>query len=617
MFKRLFATSAAVLLPPACGFAHTGPRIWIGSAGGEIVTFDSATGGGFTPDRVFIGGIDEATLRPNGRLDDYPFPGTEFYATDFPGYQVRTDGQAGFTTGKSFGFEFAGPLFVFDPATQLFASVRKQYGTPGPAPQMQVAAGSNAVKTGLAPTPGFSIVTYNAAGDHGHVVTALLGDGANAGDGPHAVYALPLRLTGTGLQRSKPYYVLLGRDRGYLEGESSRDEFLAAEQAALNTLANQNGWPGQWWADANGNYSDAAKWMPDVADVPTLPAQFLSRITAPRTITVDGNFSVGTVTFASAHGYTLSSNGGSNGGGNGGGRLTLHASDGVNAIRVLEGSHAIASPVTFTVDARIDVAAGAALTLSGDIAASDRAITKTGGGDVAMTSLHAAALDITAGNVTMLSGGGSVSRIGNLSIADGAALDLGDNSLIVPGGNIAELTAHITSAYNYSAWDGDGIKTSQPAARPEVGLTTLAIATADETFYAGGTFKGVDVASGDVLIMYTYAGDVNLDGVVDGADYGTLDNWIQFPGTSGYANGDVNYDGVIDGADYGVLDNSIQLQGDQFPVDAAAGASASVSAVPEPAALGSFVIAVAVGATTARRRRRSTVRNRPRAPERR
>jgi hypothetical protein len=51
-----------------------------------------------------------------------------------------------------------------------------------------------------------------------------------------------------------------------------------------------------------------------------------------------------------------------------------------------------------------------------------------------------------------------------------------------------------------------------------------------------------------VLVKYTVA------------DYGSIDNWIQFPGTNGYMNGDLNYDGVIDVADYGVIDNSIQLQ---------------------------------------------------------
>jgi hypothetical protein len=61
--------------------------------------------------------------------------------------------------------------------------------------------------------------------------------------------------------------------------------------------------------------------------------------------------------------------------------------------------------------------------------------------------------------------------------------------------------------------------------------------------------------------MYTYAGDANLDGTIDGGDYGIIDNFVQVPNADGYANGDFNYDGVIDGGDYGIIDNNVQAQG--------------------------------------------------------
>jgi hypothetical protein len=99
-----------------------------------------------------------------------------------------------------------------------------------------------------------------------------------------------------------------------------------------------------------------------------------------------------------------------------------------------------------------------------------------------------------------------------------------------------------------------------------VGHTTLALATAGHVFGIAGTdtaeWNGRTVDAADVLVKYTYAGDLNLDGLIDGADYGTIDNWVQFPGTSGYFNGDFNFDGVIDGADYGIIDNSVQFQGE-------------------------------------------------------
>ena len=106
--------------------------------------------------------------------------------------------------------------------------------------------------------------------------------------------------------------------------------------------------------------------------------------------------------------------------------------------------------------------------------------------------------------------------------------------------------------------------------------------------------------------MYTYAGDANLDGTIDGGDYGIIDNFAQIPGADSYFNGDFNYDGVIDGGDYGIIDNNNQAQGAPFPTSGSAVAAglSGVTAVPEPASLS----VIAIGATALlgpRRRRRA------------
>ena len=97
------------------------------------------------------------------------------------------------------------------------------------------------------------------------------------------------------------------------------------------------------------------------------------------------------------------------------------------------------------------------------------------------------------------------------------------------------------------------------------GLTTLGVGEArDVPFLDEGQtalWNGLTVDATAVIVKYTYAGDADLNGYVDAVDYGTVDNWVQFPGTTGYGNGDFNFDGVIDAVDYGYLDNSIQLQG--------------------------------------------------------
>jgi hypothetical protein len=139
------------------------------------------------------------------------------------------------------------------------------------------------------------------------------------------------------------------------------------------------------------------------------------------------------------------------------------------------------------------------------------------------------------------------------------------------------------------------------------GLTTIGIATGAQMRGLGptdtDTFAGQTITGATTIAMYTYAGDANLDGVIDGGDYGTIDNFVQVPGADGYANGDFNYDGVIDGGDYGVIDNNIQAQGPGFPTSGSASATLSgVTAVPEPSACGFAIVA---GASLLARRRRA------------
>jgi hypothetical protein len=232
------------------------------------------------------------------------------------------------------------------------------------------------------------------------------------------------------------------------------------------------------------------------------------------------------------------------------------------------------------------------------------------GADIHASYLREAALTVD-GDMSMAANGGT-SRVGALTVGDDGSLDLSNNKMIVAGGDVGAfaggqysgLTGDIARAYNFGAWDAAGIKTTQTNAGPTVGLTTIAINTADDTFYAGSTFGGVSVSSGDVLLMYTYAGDVNLDGLVDASDYGIIDNYFQFPGTTGYANGDFNYDGVIDAGDYGLDRQRVPAPGRADPRQQRIRRGAlGVTAVPEPAACG-FAIAVGAGALLSRRRSR-------------
>ena len=62
--------------------------------------------------------------------------------------------------------------------------------------------------------------------------------------------------------------------------------------------------------------------------------------------------------------------------------------------------------------------------------------------------------------------------------------------------------------------------------------------------------------SDGTLAMYTWGGDANLDGNLDGDDYFFIDTNTNTD-TYGWHNGDFNYDGRINGADYLVIDSNL------------------------------------------------------------
>jgi hypothetical protein len=196
-------------------------------------------------------------------------------------------------------------------------------------------------------------------------------------------------------------------------------------------------------------------------------------------------------------------------------------------------------------------------------------------------------------------------------------LNLANNDMIVHGASVATLTNLVASGYNASGggnWNGQGI-TSSAAAADTAHLTALGVILNDigngQPLYNLSTnlglFDGYNPTSTDVLIKYTYYGDANLDGQVDGSDYARIDSGY-LNQLTGWYNGDFNYDGVVNGSDYTLIDNSYNTQGANLSSNAEIASStaqiALTASVPEPAMLA--VMGIATASLLSRRRIRTS-----------
>ena len=85
-------------------------------------------------------------------------------------------------------------------------------------------------------------------------------------------------------------------------------------------------------------------------------------------------------------------------------------------------------------------------------------------------------------------------------------------------------------------------------------------------------------------------GDANLDGVVDGSDFGIW-NSNKFTNQSAWCKGDFNANGAVDGSDFGIWNSNKFTASD----------SSSGSLVPEPASCGAILLMALLGAVKARR----------------
>jgi hypothetical protein len=187
----------------------------------------------------------------------------------------------------------------------------------------------------------------------------------------------------------------------------------------------------------------------------------------------------------------------------------------------------------------------------------------------------------------------------------GGQIDLQNNKAIaVTAGQLATINGYAATGRNGGSWDGNGLMTSRSDA--DTLLTGIAVAENSASVIGAvkNTFGDQTGLSGDeTLIMYTYVGDQNLDGTINGDDFAAIDAGFSASGTL-YQQGDFNYSGNIDADDYWLIDRNYTKVA-SFPLAPGApvegAAVAGVTAVPEPAA--GALLALACGTLLRRRRR--------------
>jgi hypothetical protein len=176
------------------------------------------------------------------------------------------------------------------------------------------------------------------------------------------------------------------------------------------------------------------------------------------------------------------------------------------------------------------------------------------------TTQNLAAISVVGnGAVAKLSPNGSrVLVVDNVAVSGGGKLDLYDNDLILKANAENEVAKYdalytiVDSGWNNGTWTGPGVMSTTASGSP--GWTSLGLVRNSQFSNLGRTpypiFSGQLVGTNDILLKYTYRGDVDLNGLVENNDVSTLGAFYA-PGFTGkdWWEGDLNYDGVVDNND--------------------------------------------------------------------
>lgn len=252
--------------------------------------------------------------------------------------------------------------------------------------------------------------------------------------------------------------------------------------------------------------------------------------------------------------------------------LTVDDTNSQYQAHFLRGSGFADAPFVLSGVSEIDYATGGAghdaVSVAGSTPVGLMAVSAAGPNPLYFSSLSVAA----GAKVTALAASSHANRsvlvvdAGGLSIDPAGTLDLNGNDLVLRnGGSSGELATRdlIASGYDAGGWDGHGLisTAAKGSLSGSSGFTTLGYGQAlDFVTYGTGTgqvlFDGVAYNASDIYVKYTYAGDGDLNGMVNNDDYASVD---AFKGTTNaiWAMGDYDYSTVVTNDDYGPVDANI------------------------------------------------------------
>ncbi|MCW1886383.1 autotransporter-associated beta strand repeat-containing protein [Luteolibacter flavescens] len=310
------------------------------------------------------------------------------------------------------------------------------------------------------------------------------------------------------------------------------------------TVANSGAVQNFWNANANANWNAAGSWSPGAA--PNATGAFAgfggggTEITADRTITVNGAYTVGTLAFngaANGRSYTLAAGSGA--------RITLNNGTTGAFVTSTSGSHAIDSPVTITNNGATFTITNPAdtLTVNGVIDGSATALTKGGAGTLALNGGNTYYAD------TIINGG---------TLAINNSSSLGDPAFItILNAGTLRTTADIVSTRTFQVGDLASTISVAPGTTytidgqitdaANVGVLNKAdsgtLVLTNSNSYTGGTV----VNAGTVQVNNAYSlGDFSSPLTLNG---GTLQATASFNGnriiTLGNANSAISVDAGV------------------------------------------------------------------------